>query len=80
MSARRPSRLELPNKKNQRNSHQDKPSKRSKAIVEREKRSLPLKEAKSLCLSVYSRIRMRETVRGEIIGEFGEELPVVLVK
>lgn len=80
MPARAPSRLELPNKKDQRNSHQDKPSERSKAVVEREERSLPLKEAKSLCLSVYGGIRMRETVHREIIGKVGEELPVVLVE
>lgn len=80
MAARGPSRLELPNKKDQRNSHQDKPSEFSEAIVEREERGLPLKQVKSLRLSVHRRIRMRETVRGKITGEVGEKLPVVLVK
>ena len=80
MPARGPSGLELPNEKDQRNSHHDEPSELSKAIVEREERGLPLKQVKSLGLSVHSRIRMRETVRGEIICEVGEELPVVLVK
>ena len=80
MPARAPTRLEFPNEEDQRNSHQHKPPQRGKAIVERQKRSLPLKQVKGLRLSVHSRIRMGETVRGEIIGELSEKLPVVLVK
>ena len=41
---------------------------------------MPLEEVESLGLSVNSRIRVRETVSGEIIGKLGEELPIMLVK
>ena len=79
MTARGRYRFEFANQKYQGDARQDKPSQRGETIQKCLKGSLAFEQGERLRLRVNGSIRMREAVRGEIIGETCQKLAVARI-